>query len=62
VGSAVQEFDFGWEEPADGEEPVAGEVGPHDEPFRSPQGIAQLAHFLATGEVISVCDGPCDPD
>jgi hypothetical protein len=41
---------------------VAGEVGPHDEPFRSPQGIAQLAHFLATGEVISVCDGPCDPD
>jgi hypothetical protein len=62
VGSAVQEFDFGWEEPADGEEPVAGEVGPHDEPFHSHQGIAQLAHFLATGEVISVCDGPCDPD
>lgn len=62
VGSAVQEFDFGWDEPADGEEPVAGEVGPHDEPFHSPEGIRQLAHFLQTGEVIAVCDGACDPN
>ena len=62
VGSAVQEFDFGWEEPTEDEEPIAGEVGPHDEPFHSPEGIRQLAHFLTTGEVITVCDGPCDPN
>lgn len=62
VGSAVQEFDFGWDEPADDERPNASEVGPHDMPFSSPEGIRQLSHFLLTGEVISVCDGACDPN
>ena len=62
VGSAVQEFDFGWEEPAEDEQPNASEVGPHNMPFDSAEGIRQFAHFLRTGEVIAVCDGPCDPN
>ena len=34
---------------------------PHDEVRKLAESMAQTAHFLATGEVKSFCDGPCDP-
>lgn len=62
-GSALLEMDFGYEEPGPtNPETVDVEGGPHNMPFGSPQAQALSAHFLVTGEVISVCDGPCDPD
>ncbi len=62
TGSALQEFDYGYEEPTEGETPEPDDVGPHNEPFSSPVANRQFAHYLETGEVIAVCDGPCDPD
>lgn len=62
-GSGLMELDFGYEEPG----PVNAEEldlsgGPHNLPFASPEVQSLAAHFLRTGEVVGVCEGPCDPD
>lgn len=62
-GSGLMELDFGYEEPG----PVNSDDtdlsgGPHNLPFESPEVQSLAAHFLRTGEVVTVCEGPCDPD
>lgn len=61
VGSALVEFDFGVPEP-DEAVPADDDLSTHDNLFGDPEAQAQVVHFLRTGEVIQVCDGPCDPD
>ena len=61
--NALLELDFGYEEPGpvnSSDTDLSG--GPHNLPFESPEVQRLVAHFLTTGEVITVCEGTCDPD
>jgi hypothetical protein len=61
-GPALLEMDFGYEEPTDQFDAEPGiDAGPHELPFSSREAQELSAHFLSTGEVISVCEGTCDP-
>ncbi len=60
-GSALVEWDFGVEEPAEAV-PADPDDGAHDMLFGNDLAQSQVIHFLQTGEIIDVCDGPCDPD
>jgi len=60
-GSALVEFDFGVAEP-DEAVPADTDLNTHDNLFGDTEAQAQVVHFLQTGEVIHVCEGPCDPD
>jgi hypothetical protein len=61
TGSAYVEFDFGLPDNPDPSQPPPKASDTHEKPRRSLEAQDQLWHFLETGEVISVCDGPCDP-
>ena len=57
TGSALVEWDYGLEEPFENVPPDGPD--PHGRPRSDEDGMAQLAHFLETGEIIHTCDGPC---
>jgi hypothetical protein len=57
IGSALVEWDYGLKEPFENVPPPGDD--PHNRPRNDEAGMAQLAHFLATGEVINYCDGIC---
>jgi hypothetical protein len=61
VGSALVEWDFGVEDPLNAV-PADPDLSTHDNLFGNAQAQTQVVHFFRTGEVIHVCDGPCDPD
>lgn len=58
IGSALVEWDYGLEEPFENVPPESGD--PHNRPRKDEAGMAQIGHFLATGEVLHFCDGPCE--
>lgn len=62
TGSALVEWDYGLVEPVENVPPDEAQDDPHEYPRRSPPGMEQLAHFLHTGEVLHLCNGPCDSD
>ena len=62
MGSALVEWDYGLEEPVVNVPPDEAQDDPHEYPRRSPPGMEQLAHFLHTGEILHLCNGPCDSD
>ncbi|MFT4976045.1 MAG: hypothetical protein ACI8S6_001940, partial [Myxococcota bacterium] len=57
TGSALIEWDYGIEVPFENNPPEGSD--PHGRPRKDEAGMAQLAHFLETGEVLHFCDGPC---
>jgi hypothetical protein len=61
VGSAMVEFDYGLTEPVENV-PLFEGSDPHGSPRRQETALAQVHHFLRTGEVIHTCDGVCDPE
>ena len=61
-GTTLMEMDFGYTEPGPETQLVAGEVGPHNEPFGSAEAKAQIGRFLSDGTVVQPCEGICDPD
>lgn len=58
TGSALVEWDYGLDEPFENVPPSGDD--PHERPRRDESGMAQLGHFLATGEIVNYCDGPCE--
>lgn len=53
-----------WDDPAPPEEnvPPAKDNGVHSDMVFLPHVMEQVAHFMATDEVVQFCDGACDPD
>ncbi len=61
-GSALVEYDFGKPDNPDPTAPPPSRHDTHADLRVLEIAQDQLWHFLETGEVVSVCDGPCDPD
>ena len=53
-----------WDDPAPPEEnvPPSSDNGVHYEMVFLEHVTQQAAHFLLTGEIEQLCEGPCDPD
>lgn len=62
VGSAMIEHDFGLPPIPLDNVPMREGPDPHAAIWNYDAGIDELEHFLRSGEVISFCDGLCDPD
>ncbi len=62
VGSAMIEHDFGLPPVPLDNTPMRDGSDPHAVLWNYDAGIDELEHFLRTGEVVSFCDGPCDPE
>ena len=62
VGSAMIEHDFGLPPIPLDNVPMREGNDPHGSIWYYDAGLSELEHFLRTGEVMSFCDGPCDPD
>ncbi len=62
VGSAMIEHDFGLPPVPTENLPMREGADPHAIIWNYDAGIDELEHFLRTGEVVSFCDGVCDPD
>ena len=60
-GSAVVEYDFGHPDNPFPRRPPPAKNDTHEDLRKLDVAQDQLWHFLETGEVIEVCDGPCDP-
>ena len=60
-GNSLIEYDFGVPDNPKPTYPAAKETDTHGLLRKLPIGQDQVWHFLETGETISVCDGPCDP-
>jgi len=48
--------------PPDDNTPPLTDNGVHSDMVFLPHVMDQVKHFLATGEIVQYCDGPCDPD
>lgn len=60
TGSALVEWEYTDLPPEpDTATPANPDTDPHECPRRNPDGQAQVAHFLRTGEVIHTCEGRC---
>lgn len=55
------EYDFGVPDNPRPNAPANPDTDTHGELRKLAEGQEQLWHFLTTGEVVHVCDGPCDP-
>lgn len=62
VGSAMIEHDFGLPPIPLDNVPMREGDDPHGVIWSYPVGIDELEHFLRTGEAMSFCEGPCDPE
>ncbi|MEX1368857.1 MAG: hypothetical protein AB1Z98_37360 [Nannocystaceae bacterium] len=62
VGSAMIEHDFGLPPIPLDNVPMREGSDPHGILWSYDAGIDELEHFLRTGEVLSFCEGPCDPE
>lgn len=62
VGSALAEYEWGAPPVPYENVPPDAEYDTHEETRRSFEAQEQLWTFLTTGEVVSYCDGACDPD
>lgn len=62
VGSAMIEHDFGLPPIPLDNVPMREGDDPHGVIWSYDAGIDELEHFLRTGEVMSFCDGICDPE
>lgn len=62
VGSAMIEHDFGLPPIPLDNVPMREGDDPHGVIWNYDAGIDELEHFLRTGEVMSFCDGVCDPE
>ncbi|MCC6808197.1 MAG: hypothetical protein IT381_12300 [Deltaproteobacteria bacterium] len=61
-GVAYVEYDFGMPAKTQPNHPVLQQYDTHSHLRKSLLGQDQLWHFLETGEVVNLCDGPCNPD
>lgn len=62
IGSAMIEHDFGLPPIPLDNVPMRDGSDPHGVIWNYDAGIDELEHFLRTGEVMSFCDGVCDPE
>ncbi|MFO0661136.1 MAG: hypothetical protein U0165_15080 [Polyangiaceae bacterium] len=61
-GSAIVEFSFGLPKvPIENRPPTQGE-DPHDSVRSLDAAYAQSDTFFRTGQIVTTCDGPCDPE
>ncbi len=61
-GSATVEVDFGMPDDPTPTDPPVKQNDTHSLLRKHPPAQDQLWQFFETGEITSVCDGPCDPD
>ena len=60
--TTLVEWDFGEEDPDAALPATNTHVNSHDAVRNNEQAKSQVGEFINTGDIIHMCNGPCDPD